>query len=122
MPTLLECTFESSFSELEFNKERAICIFRIYQETLTNVARHSNATHVITKVDKSNDKMVLRIQDNGDGFDLSSVKSKKTLGIVGMQERAMMCSSEFKIESKKNEGTVITLIVPVGIETNQVAI
>ena len=49
-------------------------------------------------------------------------RAKKTLGIVGMQERAMMCRGEFKIESTKEEGTVITLIVPLALETNQVAI
>ncbi len=120
--TGIKCTFESSFTELDLNKEVAICIFRIYQESLTNAARHSKATHVITKVNKINDKMVLKIQDNGEGFELSSARAKKTLGIVGMQERAMMCRGEFKIESTKEEGTVITLIVPLALETNQVAI
>ncbi len=109
--TSINCSFQSDFSELNFSKETAICIFRICQETLTNVARHSQATQVQIKATKNDDSLLLSIIDNGIGFDTNRLKEKKTLGLLGMQERAMMCNGTFKIESH-SKGTSITLKIP----------
>ena len=121
--TGIPCSFQSVFSELQLSKEIAICVFRIYQETLTNVARHSEATQVETKVDKVSETLLLTIKDNGKGFDSLAVRNKRTLGILGMKERAGMCGGNFSIESIDRKGTTVTLTLPLKIEKeNQVVI
>lgn len=104
--------FNSPVRELDIDKNMAVGIFRIYQETLTNIARHANATKVITHLKRHKEHLLLTIQDNGKGFDLEKIKHKKTLGLIGMKERAFMMSSKLTIKSKKGEGTTLALKVP----------
>ncbi|GAO42769.1 PAS domain-containing sensor histidine kinase [Flavihumibacter petaseus] len=79
-------------------------LFRILQEALTNVARHSGATAVEVNFSYSDNRVVLSIADNGRGFDPED-RSNKTLGVLGMKERANMIGAEFDIHSKPGKGT-----------------
>ena len=108
----IHCHFNSPIRELDIDKNVALGIFRIYQETLTNIARHSQAINVTTHLKRRNEHLLLTIHDNGKGFDPEEIKNKKTLGFVGMKERAFMMSSKINIETKKGKGTTITLEVP----------
>jgi PAS domain S-box-containing protein len=110
--TGLHCSFQSKLEDFQLKRDLATGIFRIYQEALTNVMRHSNAAEVITILEQKDQHIVLTIQDFGDGFDLSEVKNKQSLGLTGMQERALMFSGHLKIESKKGHGTKIILEIP----------
>jgi signal transduction histidine kinase len=110
--TGMQCKFNNPSFELEFEKNIAIGIFRIYQETLTNIARHANATQIETDIMQNNDYIVLRIADNGSGFDTAEVKNKKTLGLMGMKERALMFKGELIMESAKQKGTTVILKIP----------
>jgi two-component system, NarL family, sensor histidine kinase UhpB len=86
-------------------------LFRIFQETLTNIMRHAKATMVHCKLGLNNNLLVLAIQDNGIGFE---VKDKQnTLGLLGMKERAIMINAQLFIESLPNNGTTITISVPI---------
>jgi PAS domain S-box-containing protein len=85
-------------------------IFRISQEALNNIAKHSNANTVNLSLAKSDTEIELTIRDNGQGFDLSTVRPDspgKGLGLVGMRERAELSSGAFNIESIVGEGTTI---------------
>jgi signal transduction histidine kinase len=82
----------------------------MYQESLTNVARHSSATKVEASLNISNDRIILSIADNGKGFDTSRT-SKKTLGLLGMKERATMVGGQLEIISEPGKGTTITITV-----------
>ncbi len=110
--TGIRCRFKSATSELSFNKNISTGIFRVYQETLTNVARHAEATEIKTTLESGNGNLTLRVCDNGKGFDEAEIKSKKTFGLVGMAERANMFGGKLAIESEKGRGTVIILKVP----------
>jgi PAS domain S-box-containing protein len=110
--TGITSTFRAPELELEFEKEIAIGIFRIYQETLTNIVRHAHATKLETTLERSGNNVILHIKDNGNGFDMAEAKSKKTLGLVGMKERALMFNGELLVESEKNRGTTITVKIP----------
>ena len=110
--TGINCIFNSEFSELNLSKDLAIGIYRIYQEGLTNAARHSEAKNITTVIRKTDDHIVIEMNDDGKGFDLSSVKNKKTLGIIGMKERAIMLGGTFDINSGLNKGTTITVSIP----------
>ncbi|MFT3702551.1 MAG: PAS domain S-box protein [Agriterribacter sp.] len=81
-------------------------MFRILQESLTNVARHSNASRVEATLTYENNKLQLTVKDNGKGFDLDKM-TRKTLGILGMKERAAAMNGTYLIESTPGKGTLI---------------
>jgi PAS domain S-box-containing protein len=97
---------------LTLDKERSTAIFRIFQESLTNVARHAHATRVEVRIQRENDRIVLEVFDNGSGFDPEVAKARKSLGLVGMQERALLLNGEFKAEGVPGLGTTMTLTIP----------
>ncbi|HKZ68326.1 MAG TPA: ATP-binding protein, partial [Chitinophagaceae bacterium] len=88
-----------------------IGLFRIFQESLTNVARHSGAKKVIVNLTQKDKKLILTIRDNGEGFDDEKVP-KKTLGLLGMKERTLMMGGQYSISGIRGEGTTVTVIVP----------
>jgi PAS domain S-box-containing protein len=90
-------------------------LYRILQESLTNVARHANATAIIVTAKINNKILELSIEDNGSGFEISKVKSKKTLGILGMQERSSMMGGDFSVNSTPGKGTTIVVSVPINM-------
>src|SRR6185436_7049920 len=87
-------------------------IFRVYQETLTNIARHAEATEVKTSFEQREGGLFLKVSDNGRGFDKTEIVKKKTLGLVGMNERAKMFGGKLTIESTPGKGTDVILQVP----------
>jgi signal transduction histidine kinase len=82
------------------------------QETLTNIARHANAKRVISTLECVEEMLILTIRDDGAGFDMEEVKAKKSLGLIGMRERALLFEGELLITSTKGMGTSVTLKVP----------
>jgi signal transduction histidine kinase len=87
-------------------------MFRIFQETLTNVARHSKATLVEVVLQKERDRLVLLVHDNGWGFDQADLSFSKSLGLLGMRERAAILGGEVNISSAPGKGTTVTAWVP----------
>ena len=100
-------------TDYNFDKNLATNVFRVYQEALTNVARHSHASAVETFLTEQDGFINLTIKDNGVGFDLEEVKSKRSLGLVGMRERAMLFQGELIINSEKGKCTEIVLKAPI---------
>ncbi|HEY6906532.1 MAG TPA: sensor histidine kinase, partial [Ignavibacteriaceae bacterium] len=91
--------------------ECAITLFRICQEALTNIAKHSEAEYVKVTLNKKNSSVTLTIEDDGKGFDLQKALKQavrgKSLGLLGMQERAELLGGRFKIKSSEGSGTVV---------------
>ncbi len=87
-------------------------LFRIFQESLTNVARHADAKKVKVSLEHKKDQFVLSIEDNGKGFDKLKNRGKKTLGILGMKERTAMMGGTYETESVPGSGTVVIVSVP----------
>ncbi len=110
--TGIACSFHSGIDDTVLNKDIVTSIFRIYQESLTNVIRHSKATSVKSTLEADPESFILNIQDNGKGFDQKDAGNKHTLGLLGMRERSSMMSGTLKIESIPNMGTSIVLKVP----------
>ncbi|MBL0064922.1 MAG: PAS domain S-box protein [Bacteroidetes bacterium] len=109
--TGIKTDFSTSIGEEGYDKSMATGIFRVFQESLTNIARHSGATKVKSSLLQKNGTITLSVRDNGQGFDKNKLKTIKTLGLMGMQERAMMMGGDLKIDS--GDGTQIVLIVPI---------
>ncbi|MFN0172709.1 MAG: histidine kinase [Bryobacteraceae bacterium] len=95
-----------------FAPEVSTALFRILQETLTNVARHAKATRVEVVKQKQDDRLVLRISDNGQGFDQANPCLSGSLGLLGMRERAAMLGGGVKISSAPGKGTRVTAWIP----------
>ena len=92
--------------------EIATGVFRIYQESLTNVLRHAAATEVNTVLTINGDNLELIITDNGKGFNPQDIEHKKTLGLLGMKERTLLMGGKYEISGKPAVGTSVRIIVP----------
>ncbi|MBL7745646.1 MAG: PAS domain S-box protein [Chitinophagaceae bacterium] len=105
-------TFISDIKDEILSQKIKIGLFRIFQESLTNVARHSDAKKVDVSLMQQGQQLVLLIEDNGKGFDTEAVAEKKTLGITGMKERALMIGGTYNIYSTPGKGAIIEVAVP----------
>jgi signal transduction histidine kinase len=97
----------------DIDRETATVVFRIVQEALTNIIRHAQATRVDVRVRLDNDRVSLRVTDNGRGIRASEIARPNSLGIVGMHERVIRLGGEFKIGPKSPKGTRLDVVVPV---------
>jgi two-component system sensor histidine kinase UhpB len=96
-----------------------ITIFRIVQEALNNIIKHSQATNVNVRLDYRNKDAVIFIRDNGKGFDMDTVQSRigrVSLGLAGMEERAMLLGGSLDISSRPNYGTEVEAVIPYRVE------
>jgi signal transduction histidine kinase len=89
--------------------------FRIIQEALTNVVRHSKATRVEVSVRRAGQAIILGVRDNGVGFAPGSLSGVRSLGLVGMRERALACGGTVMVQGKPGEGTLIVVTIPVAV-------
>jgi signal transduction histidine kinase len=87
-------------------------VFRIFQEILTNVARHAGARNVEINLRNENESLVLDVKDDGRGITEEEIKSPRALGILGMQERAQVCGGNLFIQRASGGGTSVTVKVP----------
>jgi len=108
----IHCHLVLPLEPLNLDPERSTAIFRIFQESLTNVTRHAQATSVEARLEIAGGQLIFRVQDNGKGFDPEEAKAKKSLGLVGMQERAHLLSGEVSIEGIPGAGTTMILRIP----------
>ncbi len=110
--TRIRCRITLPKEPLVLDAERSTAIFRIFQESLTNVARHGQATRVEARLEREENHLILQVRDNGRGFDPEEAKARKSLGLVGMQERALLLNGELKVEGVPGSGTTMTLRIP----------
>jgi len=90
--------------------------FRILQESLTNVLRHSKATHVAIRLERTPSLLTLEITDNGVGASPTYLNGTRSLGVIGMRERALACGGEFSIAGTAGKGTTVLLRVPLATD------
>jgi signal transduction histidine kinase len=112
--TQINVETEIPAEDLDLSLAQATVLFRIFQETLTNVARHANASRVEATLAQANGELVLTVSDNGKGFDLQQVRGKRSLGLLGMRERAEMVQGHLEIQGEPGKGTTIMVRVPLG--------
>jgi signal transduction histidine kinase len=98
-------------TSLRLPADQSIGLYRIVQEALTNVARHSHASSVEISMVSDGGRLLLRVQDDGVGFDRSEASGKQSLGLLGMQERAKLAGAELAIESAPKKGTSISAVL-----------
>lgn len=101
--------------EIAFDEEQVTAIFRIVQESLTNVLRHSGAdlVEISLSVLPNDEAYLLEITDNGKGFDPEQPRKQKSLGLLGIQERAIMLGGSITLASSPALGTVLQVHIPI---------
>jgi PAS domain S-box-containing protein len=99
--------FRSGIGDFNFSPLTAIGLFRICQESLTNISRYAEAKNVFISLLQKDEEILLTITDDGKGFDVNEIGYKKTLGLLGMKERCQMMRGRFEIISKQGEGTSV---------------
>jgi PAS domain S-box-containing protein len=104
---------DCSLENVELSEEQSTAVFRIFQETLTNVLRHAQATRVDITLKNEGSYLVLVIRDNGKGITEQEKAEQQSLGILGMRERAHLIGAEIDIKGVEGKGTVVILRVPV---------
>ena len=110
--TEIICEIHIDFKELEFDQTRSTTLFRIVQESLTNTARHANASRVKINIQGINNNLVLKVKDNGKGITNMQIKDPRSFGLIGMRERILLMKGKFKIHGVKNKGTTIEASIP----------
>lgn len=99
--------------KLELDKQLSTTIYRIFQEALTNIFRHSKASQVRISLKMQNGHVVLKVNDNGVGISKKQMASLRSFGIIGMRERAQFLGGTFEVKGVKNKGTAIVVTIPV---------
>ena len=114
--TNINFIFETDDVDKVLSKESEINLFRVVQESISNIIKHSEATEVILKVSKSKNSISVLIVDNGKGFDLRSKEfdeAKQGFGLSGITERIKFMNGEIKIDSEINKGTTLKFKIPI---------
>ncbi len=115
--TGIECEILSDPKDMVLPQSLSIAIFRIFQETLTNITRHANATKVRIILIKNANRLEMRIIDNGKGIEDHEVLEPKSFGIIGMRERAHYIGGKLSI-SGNNKGTTVEVTIPIDQKGN----
>lgn len=110
--TGVACLVEVPECPPQLSNAKAIGLFRILQEALTNVMRHANAQTVSLRLEQQGGVLCLSISDDGQGFVVQQGRQGPSFGLVGMQERAQMLGGALLLESQPGEGTSIHVSVP----------
>jgi signal transduction histidine kinase len=111
--TGIRCQLKLPSEATKLGSEPSLSAFRIFQEVLTNVARHSRATRVDICLEISKDRLSLEVADNGVGISASQVDGKESLGLLGMRERALLLGGAVTISGAPGQGTRVVMSIPI---------
>ena len=110
--TGIVCRCDCSLENIEFDSDKSTAIFRIFQEALTNILSHAEATTVDVVARSDDGEFALTIRDNGKGITEDEKSSRLSLGILGMRERAHLIGGKLEISGTNGRGTVLTVRIP----------
>jgi PAS domain S-box-containing protein len=111
--TGIRCRFSAHPAEMELDRDLSTAVFRILQETLSNVARHANATQVEVTLTLVADTLRLTVADNGRGITPAELVDGRSLGLLGMRERAHLLGGRLTVTGRPGDGTTVVLDTPV---------
>lgn len=110
--TGITCVLSANVENEKINGDFSTAVFRIFQETLTNIIRHAEANTISIIFKKINQKLILRVEDDGKGIETETLEINHSLGILGMRERARLVGGELEVFNGAENGTVVLLTVP----------
>jgi signal transduction histidine kinase len=110
--TGIKASLSLELSDHKPGPDREMAIYRIHQEAMTNVARHANATEVKVTLIRNEDSINYEVLDNGRGISEKDLSSRKSYGLMGIRERALMCGGETVIMKNDGGGTLVRVSIP----------
>lgn len=110
--TGVTCTPDIFLGETELNRDVATALFRICQESLTNVIRHAEATRVSISLEERNRRIILCVADNGRGITREQLRDSQSLGLTGMRERAYQLGGRVRLRRGAKQGTIVCAHIP----------
>ncbi len=110
--TGIACTLKLGDEHITLDNERATAVFRIVQESLTNIFRHAGASKVQLTMGLNRDMLQVQVTDNGGGMSKEALKKARSFGIAGMRERALLLGGEMEISSRPGRGTKLNVTIP----------
>ncbi len=108
----VSCVLLLTEAPIDLDEDQTVAIFRIVQESLTNVTRHAEASRVEITLSQRADDLIVEVRDNGKGFDSADAAKKKSFGLLGMHERAAVLGGSIDITSVRQQGTVVSVRIP----------
>ena len=110
--TGIACGIAALPDNIALSPDRATHVFRIFQEILTNVARHAGASHAEVSLRRTGHDLTLEVRDNGCGISSEALQDAASLGLLGMSERAALIGGSIIFEGAPDSGTKVTLTLP----------
>ena len=110
--TGIQCEIVIENEDIILDQDRSTAIFRIFQETLTNIARHANATSVKASLKEDSRGLALEVKDNGKGITKEQVSGSRSFGLMGIRERALVFGGKVEIKGAPGKGTTVTVTMP----------
>ena len=110
--TGIPCRCHGLREGLRLGAEPSLAVFRIFQEIMTNVVRHAAANAVSIRVTAKGGRLTLRVADDGKGLDPKHPSDSRSLGLLGMRERALLLGGSVDFSARRGGGTVVTVQVP----------
>ena len=110
--TGIDCEYILPKEEIILDQEKSTALFRIFQESIFNTARHANASKIFINLRQVNNDLVLDVTDNGKGITQNQLSDPKSLGLLGMKERALILGGSVEIKSSMNNGTIVKAVIP----------
>jgi signal transduction histidine kinase len=108
----ISCQMETSGFEPVLSKDLATALFRIFQETLTNILRHAEADRVAVRLEAVDGRLQLRVEDNGRGITEAQINDPQSYGLLGMRERLHPWNGRVSFEGRPGKGTAVTVRLP----------
>jgi len=110
--TGIDCRLSIAERELSMSKAHASTVFRIVQESLTNIAKHAEASHARIGIERDGEELVVRVEDDGVGFSPHAPRKPHSFGLFGLRERASLMGGEATVRSAPGEGTEVLVRLP----------
>ena len=114
--TGIPCRLHIQPTDIELGEPHASALYRILQESLTNVARHAKATRVEVSLERADGTLLLTVRDDGRGFRPAEARARKTFGLLGLRERTVLLGGETSVASEPGHGTTVSVRIPVKSE------
>jgi signal transduction histidine kinase len=114
--TGVRCRVDSSVAGPDLTKEQSTAVFRIFQETLTNIMRHSGATEVEVRLEMNDEMLMLEVADNGRGITEAEISNSQSFGLLGMRERLYPFNGKVDFIGHPDKGTRVIVRVPISGE------
>ena len=111
--TGVPCELVIAGGDLDLADPHATAVFRVLQESLTNVAKHADATQVEATLERTGDEVILTVRDNGRGFAPEAPRKQGSFGLTGLRERAFLLGGDVRLESAPGQGTTVEMRIPV---------